>query len=74
MDNNDYEELYAMYCSIKALAMTAIIFGTALLVADLITFQFTFLKGLSYLLGIAMSLFIYFYANDYYIDDDNMGV
>lgn len=74
MDNQDYEILYAMYCFIKALSITATIFGTSLLVADLITSQFTFLKGLSYLLGIVFSLFLYFYASDYYIDDDNMGV
>lgn len=73
MDNNDYEALYLMYCFVKALSITAVIFGTSLLVADLITSQFTFLKGVSYLLGIVASLFLYFYASDYYIDDDNMG-
>lgn len=74
MDNNEYEALYAMYCFIKALSMTVVIFSTALLVADLITRQFAFLKGLSYLFGIVSGLFLYFYASDYYIDDDNMGV
>lgn len=74
MDNNEYEELYIMYCFVKALSITAVIFGTALMTADLITCQFTFLKGVSYLLGIVFSLFLYFYASDYYIDDDNMGV
>lgn len=74
MDNNDYEALYLMYCFVKALSITTVIFGTSLLIADLITSQFTFLKGLSYLLGIVFSLCVYFYASDYYIDDDNMGV
>lgn len=73
MDNKEYEELYIMYCFVKALSITAVIFGTALMTADLITAQFTFLKGISYLLGIVFSLFLYFYASDYYIDDDNMG-
>lgn len=74
MDNKEYEELYIMYCFVKALSITAVIFGTALMTADLITAQFTFLKGISYLLGIVFSLFLYFYASEYYIDDDNMGV
>lgn len=73
MDNNDYEALYSMYCFIKALSMTVVIFSTTLLVADLITNQFAFLKGLSCLFGITLGLFLYFYASDYYIDDDNMG-
>ena len=74
MDNKEYEALYAMYCFIKALLMTVVIFSTSLLVADLITRQFAFLKGLSCLFGIVSGLFLYFYASDYYIDDDNMGV
>lgn len=74
MDNKEYEELYIMYCFVKALSITAVIFGTALMTADLITAQFTFLKGISYLLGIVFSLFLYFYTSEYYIDDDNMGV
>lgn len=74
MDNNDYETLYAMYCFIKTLSMTVVIFSTSLLIADLITSRLTFLKELSYLFGIVLGLFLYFYASDYYIDDDNMGV
>ena len=74
MDNNEYEALYAMYCFIKALSMTVVIFSTSLLVADLIIRQFAFLKGLSCLFGIVSGLFLYFYASDYYIDDDNMEV
>lgn len=73
MDNNDYDALYAMYCFIKALSMTTVIFGTALITADLITSQFAFFKGFSYVFGIVLGLFLYFYASDYYIDDDNMG-
>ena len=74
MDDNDYETLYAMYCFIKTLSMTVVIFSTSLLIADLITSRLTFLKELSYLFGIVLGLFLYFYASDYYIDDDNMGV
>ena len=74
MDNNDYETLYAMYCFVKTLSMTVVIFSTSLLIADLITSRLTFLKELSYLFGIVLGLFLYFYASDYYIDDDNMGV
>ena len=74
MDNKEYEALYAMYCFIKALSMTVVIFSTSLLVADLITKQFAFLKGLSCLFGIVSGLFLYIYASDYYIDEDNMGV
>lgn len=73
MKNNEYEQAYIAYCVVKTISMTAVIFSAISLLSNMITCQMTFLSSLFCILDIALGLFVYFYINDGYIDNEDDG-
>lgn len=71
MQDNNWEQNFMIHCLIKTLALVLAIVSTVFLLFDLMSCQLTAFRYVLWILGLFISMFVYFYISDsFWISDD----